>query len=173
MIIDLIYLEIGFFNRIAQLPQLQQLSPSVAEKPLRLSSLIDSKPLFRDWAWLLMSAVTNDPMETADAPVDDKNGNGEDGVTKSPPKLSYSRELMMKLKNHPKSKEKPSTFDVADMVSKSGMWDPEHWMTRTYSRDPKRPTPGTIGTLIKDEQLEKVSFNNILLFYAIYPIIGS
>lgn len=108
-----------------------------------------------------MSAVNTDPMESSNGALDDKNGsaNGncdESTPAKSLPKLSYSRELMMKLKNHPKSKEKPAAFDLLDMVSKTGMWDPEQWMTRTSSRDPKRPTPGTVGALIKAEQLEKV-----------------
>jgi|ERR1711911_340162 len=108
-----------------------------------------------------MSAVATDPMESSNGVLDDKNGstNGscdESAPAKSLPRLSYTRELMMRLKNHPKSKEKPAQFDLLDMVAKSGMWDPERWMARTASRDSKRPTPGTIAALFKDEQFEKV-----------------
>lgn len=107
-----------------------------------------------------MAAVI-DQMENCNTVLDEKNGslNGnceENSPPKILPKLSYSRELMIKLKNHPRSKDRPSSLDLVDMVSKSGMWDPEHWMTRTSSRDSKRPTPGTVAALIKDEQFEKV-----------------
>ena len=75
--------------------------------------------------------------------------------SKSLPKLSYSRELLMKLKNHPKSKEKPARFELLDYVSKTGLWDPEHWHSRT-ARESKRPTSGSISSN-KDEQQDKVS----------------
>ena len=104
-----------------------------------------------------MSAVATDPMESSNGAVEEKNGSvnescDESVPAKSLPKLSYSREIMMRLKNHPKSREKPASLDLLDMVSKSGMWDPEHWMSRTASR----PAPGTVSALRKDEQLEKV-----------------
>lgn len=75
--------------------------------------------------------------------------------TKVVPKLFYPRELLIKLKNHPNSKEKPAVFDDLD-VSKHGTWDPEHWHSRT-AKDPKRSNSNsTVGSGNKEEQQEKV-----------------
>ena len=72
------------------------------------------------------------------------------------PKLFYPRDLLMKLKNHPNSKEKPAVFDDVDRVSKNGMWDPEHWHSRT-AKDPKRSNSGSaVGAGNKEDQQEKV-----------------
>lgn len=78
-----------------------------------------------------------------------------DSPSKSLPKYFYSKELLVKLKNHPQSKQKPVSFDSSDFVSKTGLWDPEHWHSRT-AKDSKRPTSGSIS-LGKEEQQEKVS----------------
>lgn len=74
------------------------------------------------------------------------------------PKLFYPRDLLMKLKNHPSSKEKPAKFDDLD-VSKNGMWDPEHWHSRTAGgKEPKRSASGSaLGAGNKeDHQQDKV-----------------
>ena len=68
------------------------------------------------------------------------------------PRRSYSREFLMKLKTHPKSKEKPGSFNVIHMVSKSGLWDPEHW----HGNDSKRPTSSTNVTSSTEEAQDKV-----------------
>ena len=82
------------------------------------------------------------------------------------PQRSYSKDLLMKLKNHPQSQEKPISFEIVDYVSKNGMWDPEHWHSRT-AKDTKRPTSGSIsGSNGKDEQQDKVS--HCLSFMSIY-----
>lgn len=77
--------------------------------------------------------------------------------TKILPKLFYPRDLLMKLKNHPSSKEKPARFDDLD-VSKNGTWDPEHWHSRTAGgKEPKRSASGSaVGAGNKEDQQDKV-----------------
>lgn len=71
------------------------------------------------------------------------------------PKLFYSRDMLIKLRTHPSSKEKPSIFDDQDRV-KNGMWDPEHWHSRT-AKDTKRSNAGpAIGAGNKEDQQDKV-----------------
>ncbi len=54
--------------------------------------------------------------------------------SKSEGRLSYSREFLVKLKDHPRSRERPALLDTSHMVSKVGLWDPEHW----HSSDSKQ-----------------------------------
>ena len=91
-----------------------------------------------------------------------KDGRDENEQVSAPsknlPKRFYSREVLMKLKNHPHSKEKPSVFDDLDRVSKNGLWDPEHWHSR-IAKEPKRQNMGSgVVSGNKEDQQEKVLF---------------
>ena len=89
--------------------------------------------------------------------IDKINVNENHNVTppssvKTVPRLMYSREMLMKLKNHPQSKKKPASFDASDMVSKNGLWDPEHWI----SSDTSKRTTTTSAPANKEENQDKV-----------------
>ena len=105
---------------------------------------------------VLMRSIDSLDISNAGDKCDTPKGNIDDcpdSPSKSVPKLFYTKELLMKLKSHPQSKQKPISFDTSDFVSKSGLWDPEHWHSRTAS---KRPTSGSISGG-KEEQQDKVS----------------
>lgn len=82
----------------------------------------------------------------------------DDGLKKEgkreKPRLVYSKEFLLKLKSHPKSKLRPKSFDEADFVSKTGLWDPDHWHSRTVRESKKPPNLNTAPS--KEEQQEKV-----------------
>lgn len=83
------------------------------------------------------------------------------------PKHFYSRDMLIKLKNHPSSKEKPLIFDDQDRV-KNGMWDPEHWHNRTAKETKRSNTGPAVGAGNKEDQQDKViiqNFNSLIIVY--------
>jgi hypothetical protein len=108
---------------------------------------------------IIMESVENLNGNVSQKIMSCKGGHDENQQvpSKTLPKLFYSRDLLIKLKNHPSSKEKPAIFDDLDRV-KNGMWDPEHWHSRT-AKEPKRSNSGTaVGAGNKEDQQEKVNF---------------
>jgi len=85
------------------------------------------------------------------------------------PRLSYSREFLVKLKTHPKSKQRPACLDPIHLVSKSGSWDPEHWISYDAKRGSSSATTNAGSN--KDEAAEKASAPVAWLFSLVFILV--